>query len=112
MEAVDDLNTSKSITIPGTNTQLLKVTYTGGGFIVQIGNDYTNKTVENFIDDYFDKKKFIIFFEGWERRKYINYNVCGKSNYDGKIAIYFTASRFKKYIGDDIILKNNKIVKS
>lgn len=54
MEAVDDLNTSKSITIPGTNTQLLKVTYTGGGFIVQIGNDYTNKTVENFIDDYFD----------------------------------------------------------
>ena len=56
----------------------------------------------------FDKKKFIIFFEGWERRKYINYNVCGKSNYDGKIAIYFTASRFKKYIGDDIILKNKE----
>ena len=56
----------------------------------------------------FSKKKFIIFFEGWERRKYVNYNVCGKSDYDGKIAIYFTASRFKKYIGDDIILKNNK----
>ena len=56
----------------------------------------------------FNKKKFIIFFEGWERRKYVNYNVCGKSDYDGKIAIYFTASRFKKYIGDDIILKNNK----
>ncbi len=56
----------------------------------------------------FNKKKFIIFFEGWERRKYVNYNVCGKSDYDGKIAIYFTASRFKKYIGDDIILTNNK----
>ena len=56
----------------------------------------------------FNKKKFIIFFEGWERRKYVNYNVCGKSDYDGKIAIYFTASRFRKYIGDDIILKNNK----
>ena len=54
------------------------------------------------------KKKFIIFFEGWERRKYINYDVCGKSTYDGKIAIYYTASRFKKYIGNDIILKNNK----
>jgi len=56
----------------------------------------------------FDKKKFIVFFEGWERRKYINYNVCGKSTYNGKIAIYYTASRFKKYIGNDIILKNNK----
>jgi len=56
----------------------------------------------------FDKKKFIIFFEGWERRKYINYDVCGKSTYDGKIAIYFTSSRFKKYIGNDIILANNK----
>ena len=65
---------------------------------------FTNKDKFNN----FDKKKFIIFFEGWERRKYVNYNVCGKSNYDGKIAIYFTASRFKKYIGDDIILKNNK----
>ncbi len=56
----------------------------------------------------FNKKKFIIFFEGWERRKYINYDVCGKSTYNGKIAIYYTASRFKKYIGNDIILKNNK----
>ena len=56
----------------------------------------------------FNKKKFIIFFEGWERRKYINYDVCGKSTYDGKIAIYYTASRFKKYVGNDIILKNNK----
>ncbi len=56
----------------------------------------------------FNKKKFIIFFEGWERRKYINYDVCGKSTYDGKIAIYYAASRFKKYVGNDIILKNNK----
>jgi hypothetical protein len=56
----------------------------------------------------FEKKKFIIFFEGWERRKYINYDVCGKSSYEGQIAIYYTASRFKKYIGDEIILKNKK----
>ena len=54
MEAVDDLNNAKFITIPGTAIQLLKVTYTGGGFIINIGADYTNKTVENFIDDYFD----------------------------------------------------------
>ena len=57
MEAVDDLNNAKFITIPGTGTQLLKVTYTGGGFIFEIGIDYTNKTVENFIDDYFDGLK-------------------------------------------------------
>ena len=54
MEAVDNLNTATSITIAGTSIELIKVTYTGGGFIIQIGTDYTNKTVENFIDDYFD----------------------------------------------------------
>jgi hypothetical protein len=54
MEAVDNLNSTTSLTIAGTNIELLKVTYTGGGFIVNIGTDYTNKTVENFIDDYFD----------------------------------------------------------
>ena len=56
----------------------------------------------------FENKKFIIFFEGWEKRKYINYDICGKSTFHGKIAIYFISSRFKKYIGNDLILKNNK----
>tara|TARA_B100000131_G_scaffold210864_1_gene202717 strand:- start:214 stop:975 length:762 start_codon:yes stop_codon:yes gene_type:complete len=61
--------------------------------------------------DYFQNfhdKKFIIFFEGWERRKYINFDICGKADFEGKIAIYYTFSRFKKYIGNDVILKNNK----
>lgn len=56
----------------------------------------------------FDDKKFIIFFEGWERKKHINFNICGKAILNGNIAIYYTFSRFKKYIGDDPILKNNK----
>ncbi len=56
----------------------------------------------------FDNKKFIIFFEGWERRKYINYDICGKADFEGKISIYYTYSRFKKYIGNDLILTNNK----
>ena len=65
---------------------------------------YLNKDkFQNFSD-----KKFIIFFEGWERRKYINYDVCGKADFDGKISIYYTYSRFKKYIGNDLNLKNNK----
>ena len=56
----------------------------------------------------FDNKKFIIFFEGWERRKYINFDICGKADFEGKISIYYTYSRFKKYIGNDLILRNNK----
>ena len=55
----------------------------------------------------FSSKKFIIFFEGWEKRKYIDYDICGKSRFNGNIAIYFTYSRFKKYIGEDLILSNN-----
>ena len=56
----------------------------------------------------FSSKKFIIFFEGWEKRKYIDYDICGKSRFDGNIAIYYTYSRFKKYIGDELILSNNE----
>ena len=56
----------------------------------------------------FSFKKFIIFFEGWEKRKYIDYDICGKSRFEGNIAIYYTYSRFKKYIGDDLILSNNE----
>lgn len=73
-------------------------------------SDKIKKIIFNNKDKFnnFNKKKFIIFFEGWERRKYINYDVCGKSTYDGKIAIYYTASRFKKYIGNELNLKKNK----
>ena len=56
----------------------------------------------------FDNKKFIIFFEGWERRKYINFNICGKADFEENISIYYTFSRFKKYIGKEVILKNKK----
>ena len=56
----------------------------------------------------YNNKKFIVFFEGWEKRKYLNYDICGKSRYNGQVAVYFTSSPFKKYIGNNIILKNNK----
>ena len=65
---------------------------------------YLNKDkFQNFSD-----KKFIIFFEGWERRKYINYDVCGKADFEGKVSVYYTYSRFKKYIGNELNLKKNK----
>ena len=62
---------------------------------------------QNIFKNY-DDKKFIVFFEGYEKRKYLNYDICGKSRHNGKVAVYFTSSPFKKYIGNDIILKNNK----
>ena len=46
-----------------------------------IEKDKNKEKFQNFSD-----KKFIIFFEGWERRKYINYDVCGKADFDGKIS--------------------------
>ena len=73
-----------------------------------------SKKIENIISVNQDKfnnyknKKFIVFFEGWEKRKYLNYDICGKSRYNGQVAVYFTSSPFKKYVGNDIILKNNK----
>lgn len=65
------------------------------------------KSNQHIFDNY-NNKKFIVFFEGWEKRKYLNYDICGKSRYNGKVAVYFTSSPFKKYIGNDIILQNNK----
>ena len=73
-----------------------------------------SEKVENIISinqdifNNYNNKKFIVFFEGWEKRKYLNYDICGKSRYNGQVAVYFTSSPFKKYIGNDIILKNNK----
>ena len=73
-----------------------------------------SEKVENIISinqdifNNYNNKKFIVFFEGWEKRKYLNYDICGKSRYNGQVAVYFTSSPFKKYVGKDIILKNNK----
>ena len=52
MESVDWLNNAVPLEYNG--KQIMNVTYTGAGFIFEIGIDYTNKTVENFIDDYFE----------------------------------------------------------
>ena len=61
-----------------------------------------------YIFNNYSDKKFIVFFEGWEKRKYLNYDVCGKSRFGGQVSVYFTSSPFKKYIGNEIILKNKK----
>ncbi len=44
----------------------------------------------------FDKKKFIVFFEGWEKRRSLFTEVCGRSRYNGKVSIFYTDSKMKK----------------
>ena len=50
---------------------------------------------KNIFENY-DYKKFIVFFEGWEKRKYLNYDICGKSRHKGKVAVYFNIITKKK----------------
>ena len=49
----------------------------------------------------FDKKKFIVFFEGWEKRKSLFFDICGQSRLNGKVAIFFTNSKWKKDVGNN-----------
>ena len=58
----------------------------------------------------FENKKFIVFFEGWEKRRSITDKSCGKSRYNGKIAIFYTSEKNKKIKSctKDNINKSNK----
>ena len=49
----------------------------------------------------FDKKKFIVFFEGWEKRRSIFIDICGRSRFEGKIAIFYTNGKWKKDMGNN-----------
>ena len=44
----------------------------------------------------FENKKFIIFFEGWEKRVSLSTEICGRSKFNGKIAIFYTNGKSKK----------------
>lgn len=44
----------------------------------------------------FKDKKFIIFFEGWEKRVSISTEICGRSRLNGKVAIFYTNAKLKK----------------
>ena len=58
----------------------------------------------------FENKKFIIFFEGWEKRRSITNKSCGRSRYNGKVAIFYTSEKDKKIKSctKDNINKSNK----
>ena len=44
----------------------------------------------------FNKKKFIVFFEGWEKRISLFTEICGRSRFNGKVAIFYTNAKMKK----------------
>ena len=70
-------------------------------------NDDVGLKIENIIlsntdiFNNFENKKFIIFFEGWEKRKSLFFDICGKSRFDGKVAIFFSSGRWKKEVGNN-----------
>ncbi len=48
----------------------------------------------NFFNN-FDTKKFIIFFEGWEKMKGFN-TTCGRARLNGQVGIFYTNSNIKR----------------
>ena len=63
----------------------------------------TNKNIFNN----FETKKFIVFFEGWEKRKSFFHTTCGRARFNGKVAVIYTNSDLKnKETCADIINSN------
>ena len=63
----------------------------------------TNKNIFNN----FETKKFIVFFEGWEKRKSFFHTTCGRARFNGKVAVIYTNSDLKnKETCTDIINSN------
>ena len=57
----------------------------------------------------FDKKKFIVFFDGWEKRKSLFTEICGKSRFNGKVSVFYTNAKMKKTRSCTIDNINNTI---
>ena len=57
----------------------------------------------------FDKKKFIVFFDGWEKKTSLFYEICGKSRFEGKVSIFYTNAKMKKNKSCTIDNINNSI---
>lgn len=67
-----------------------------------VGTKVENVILSNSnIFNNFDKKKFIVFFEGWEKRKSLFFDICGQSRLNGKVAIFFANSKWKKDVGNN-----------
>jgi len=58
----------------------------------------------------FNNKKFIVFFEGWEKRRSIINKVCGRSKFNGKVAIFYTSEKNTKIKSCTLDNLNNSIL--
>ena len=65
---------------------------------------YANKNIFNNFDD----KKFIVFFEGWEKRKSFFHTTCGRARYDGQVAVIYTNSDFKNKDTCSVIIEKDR----
>ena len=69
---------------------------------IQNNNEDTASRVEKIILSNkhnfhnFDYKKFIIFFEGWEKRKSLFTTTCGRARFNGKVSVYYTNNKYLK----------------
>ncbi len=54
----------------------------------------------------FDNKKFIIFFEGWEKRKSLFTTTCGRARFNGQVSIFYTNNKYLK-TGTCVEIKDN-----
>jgi len=44
----------------------------------------------------FSKKKFIVFFDGWEKRELLFSDICGRSRFNGKVSVFYTDTKWNK----------------
>ena len=62
----------------------------------------TSSRIENIILSHasifhnFDKKKFIVFFDGWEKRELLFTEICGRSRFNGKVSVFYTDTKWNK----------------
>jgi len=57
----------------------------------------------------FNNKKFIIFFEGWEKRKSLFTTTCGRARFNGQVSIFYTNNKYLK-TGSCVELSVEKVI--
>ncbi len=106
-----DKTKDQQINFDRTNNQIIDTTFIRINKTIEWFTEYrsrednqkdTSSKIENiilsnsFLFNNFDKKKFIVFFDGWEKRETLSSEICGRSRYEGKIAIFYTDGKWKK----------------
>jgi len=59
----------------------------------------------------FNKKKFIVFFDGWEKRELLFTEICGRSRFNGKISVFYTDTKWnmsRSCASDNLNISSNE----